>query len=39
MKLDTMDPAQATRAIDANITCSKWASIFKKNLDVESSSP
>lgn len=27
------------RALDQNITCSKWASIFKKNLDVESDKP
>ncbi len=34
MKLSTMDSSQAMRALDQNITCQKWASIFKQNLDV-----
>jgi len=37
MKLDKLDGAQALRHIDQNIACAKWASIFKKNLDVDSS--
>ena len=39
MDLNSMDGNQAQRAIDANISCPKWASIFKKNLDVSGSTP
>lgn len=34
MDLSTLDGAQAMRHIDTNISCNKWASIFKQNLDV-----
>lgn len=33
MDLASMDAQQALRAIDKNIPCRKWASIFKQNLD------
>jgi len=33
-----MDAAQALKAIDTNVTCKKWASIFKQVLDTEGSS-
>jgi len=39
MNLNGMDGSQALRHLDTNISCAKWASIFKKNLDVESSTP
>lgn len=35
MDLATMDGSQALRQIDQNISCRKWASIFKQNLDAE----
>ncbi len=34
MKLGDMEGAQAIRALDQNIPCRKWASIFKQNLDT-----
>ena len=34
MDLSSMDASAASRAIDQNITCAKWASIFKQNLDT-----
>lgn len=39
LKLNTMDGAQAIRAIDKGIACQKWASIFKQNLDVSGANP
>ena len=35
MDLASMDGSSAMRHIDSNISCSKWASIFKQNLDTE----
>lgn len=39
LNLSGMEGSAALRAIDANISCGKWASIFKQNLDVESNTP
>jgi pimeloyl-ACP methyl ester carboxylesterase len=39
LKLNTMEGAEAIRAIDKGIACQKWASIFKQNLDVSGAAP
>lgn len=39
MDLNSLDGSQAQRHLEQNIACSKWASIFKQNLDVEGSTP
>ena len=39
LNLAGIDGATALRRIDQNITCSKWASIFKQNLNTDSQTP
>lgn len=39
LKLDQMDAAQAVKALEKGITCPKWQSIFKQNLDLNGSAP
>jgi len=39
MKVEHMEGSAALRLLDQNISCRKWASIFKNNLDVEGSTP
>ena len=34
-----MEGSQALRLLEQNISCSKWASIFKQNLDTDGSTP
>ena len=34
-----MDAASALRALEKNIPCAKWQSIFKQNLDVSAENP
>ena len=39
MDLASMESSAAMRHLDKHISCGKWASIFKQNLDVEGSTP
>ncbi len=39
MNLSSMEGGAALRHLDKHISCAKWASIFKQNLDVEGSTP
>jgi hypothetical protein len=37
LDLSNLDVGQATKALETGITCKKWCSIFKQNLNTESS--
>jgi hypothetical protein len=37
MNLNEMDAAQANKALEKNIHCKKWLSIFKQNLNQDGS--
>lgn len=39
LNLKAMDAQTAIKAIETGITCAKWQSIFKQNLDVSSENP
>jgi pimeloyl-ACP methyl ester carboxylesterase len=39
LKLNRMSGAEAVKALEAGITCPKWQSIFKQNLDLASDTP
>lgn len=39
MDLANMENAAALRHLDKSISCAKWASIFKQNLNVDGSTP